>query len=236
MTQTLTLPGVALQWKAVGPFNQAPSATVSIRPHFPFGESSVNNGSVVFPASNLSRSNASFFATPLIGVFDLNGRLLGPDGYPLVVPPLDTGSSSWIQSPTFYEVQIDLAGMSAQCGIFVAFQNAANNFGDGGEDGVLLRDNNASTSAMISNGMGAYTGTVYLSDTVVHPILVDQSVVIHYGGNFTATVNSINLLTNSMTVTTAAAQSASTSSIFYWGTSGGVNLGVDLSQFVNWIG
>src|SRR5665213_3169239 len=130
MTQTLTLPGVALQWKAVGPFNQPLTATVSIRSHFPFGNGARNTGAVVFPATNANPSNASFFSVPLIGVFDSLCRLLGPDGYPLVVPALDA-YSPWIKSPTLYEVQIDINGVSSQRGIFVAFQTPANSFAQG---------------------------------------------------------------------------------------------------------
>jgi hypothetical protein len=231
MTQTLTLPGVALQWKAVGPFNQAPAAIVSIKPHFPFGEGAGNTGSVVFPASNINPSSASFFAVPLVGTFDPNGRLLGPDGYPLVVPPLDTYATSWLKSPMLYEIQIDVAGMSSQRGVFAAFHNVAANFNQG-FSGVVLSDANASTSAMTGSG-STYTGTVNLSDTVVHPILVNQTVYITTNsGSFTATVNSINLLTNTLAVTTTTAQSAQTSVTFFWGNT--VNLGVDLSKYVNW--
>src|SRR5665213_1406465 len=110
MTQTLTLPGVALQWKAVGPFNQPLTATVSIRSHFPFGNGARNTGAVVFPATNANPSNASFFSVPLVGSFDSSGRLIGPDGYPLVVTPLDI-YSTWITSPTLYEIQIDISGV-----------------------------------------------------------------------------------------------------------------------------
>jgi hypothetical protein len=228
MTQTLTLPGVALQWKAVGPFNQPLVATVSIKPHFPFGGGARNTGSVVFPATNASPSTASFFSVPLVGVFDLNGRLVNSTGNALVVPALDSYSVPWVKSPTLYEVQIDINGMSSQRGIFVAFATPANNFAQG-HSGLLLADENASTSAMIGSG-STYTGTVYLGDTVVSPLLVNQSVSV---GGFTAVVNSINLLTNSMAVTTTAAQSALTSTTFYWGNT--VNLGVDLSQCVNWL-
>ena len=231
MTQTLTLPGVALQWKAVGPFNQPLSATVSVSPHFPFGEGARSAGGVVFPASNANASNASFFSVPLTGSFDSFGRLLGPDGNPLVVPALDA-YSTWIKSPIFYEIQINIFGLSAQSGIFVAFQTPANNFAQG-HSGILLADENASTSAMVGSA-STYTGTVYLSDTVVSPVLVNQVVDIVTGsGSFTATVNSINLVTNSMAVTTTAAQIAQTSATLYWGNT--VNLGVDLSQYVNWL-
>jgi hypothetical protein len=232
MTQTLTLPGVALQWKAVGPFNAAPTATVSIRPHFPFGEGAGNTGSVVFPATNVNPSNASFFAVPLIGSFDMNGRLLGPDGYPLVVPALDTYSASWLRSPLLYEIQIDLEGVSGQRGVFAAFQNVSANFSQG-HGGVVLSDANASTSATTGSG-STYTGTVYLADTVVHPILVNQTVYITtLSGGFTAVVNSINLLTNTAAITTTTAQSAQSSVTFSWGNT--VNLGLDLSKYVNWI-
>lgn len=228
MTQTLTLPGVALQWKAVGPFNQPLVATVSIKPHFPFGQGARSAGSVVFPATNASASNASFFAVPLIGTFDINGRLLDPNGNALVVPALDAYSTPWVKSPTLYEVQIDINGISSERGIFVAFATPANNFAQG-HSGVLVADENASTSAMIGSG-STYTGTVYLGDTVVSPVLVNQSVSV---GGFTAIVNSINLVTNSMAVTTTSAQSALTETTLYWGNT--VNLGVDLSQYVNWL-
>jgi len=65
---------------------------------------------------------------------------------------------------------------------------------------------------------------------VVSPVLVNQSVSV---GGFTAIVNSINLVTNSMAVTTTSAQSALTETTLYWGNT--VNLGVDLSQYVNWL-
>ena len=227
-----TTPGVALQWKAVGPFNQAPQATVSICPHFPFGEGAGNVGSVVFPSTQLNPSNASFFAVPLIGTFDSSGRLLGPDGYPLVVPALDAYAADWLKSPLLYEVQINLSGVSAQRGVFVAFQGIANNFAQG-HSGVILSDENASTSAMVGS-VSTYTGTVYLGDTVVSPVLVNQSVYIVTGsGSFAATVNSINLVTNTIAVTTTAAQIAQSSATLYWGNA--VNLGVDLSQYVNWL-
>lgn len=228
MSQTLPLPGVALQWKAVGPFNQAPTGTVSIRPHFPFGENAVDTGLVVFPANNIQRSSGSYFATPLIGTFDSLGRLVGPDGYPLVVPALDQVPNTWTYKPTFYEIQIDLAGMSAQRGIFVAFANTT--FYVSGTP--ALSDYNASMSATTDNGQGGYDGTVYLGDTVVHPVLVTQIVDI---GGFMAVINSIDLVTNSMSITTTDPQSAADNITFYWGQSSGTSLGVDLSQCVNWI-
>jgi hypothetical protein len=231
MPQTLAQPGVVLQWKAVGPFNSAPVATVSIKPHFPFGKGAGNTGSVVFPATNLNPSNASWLAVPLIGTFDVNGRLLGPDGYPLCVPALDGYSTDWLKSPTLYEIQIDLAGVSGQCGVFVAFQGIANNFSQG-HSGVILSDPNASTSAFTGSGV-TYTGTIYLGDTVVHPNLVNQSVYVATGGgNFTAVVNAINLATNTISATATTAQTAQASATLYWGST--VNLGVDLSQYVNW--
>jgi len=231
MTQTLTLPGVALQWKAVGPFNKPLSASVSISPFSPFGDGARNTGSVVFPATNVNPSNASFFSVPLTGSFDTQGRLLGTDGYPLVVPALDS-YSTWLKTPTFYAVQIDISGLSAQSGIFVAFQTPANNFAQG-HSGVLLADENASASAMAGSA-GVFTGTVTLGDTVVSPILVNQSVTIVSGGTtFTAIVNSVDLLTNTAAVTTTAAQTALASATLYWG--GTVNLGLDLSQYVNWL-
>jgi hypothetical protein len=227
MTQTLTLPGVALQWKAVGPFNQPLTATVSIRPHFPFSEGA-RISSVVFPATNISPSSASFIATPIIGTFDSNGRLVGPDGYPLVVPGLDVGWEVWLLNPVFYEIQIDVLGMSSQRGIFVAFQDPTNNF-QAGNSGILLGDSNASCSAMTGSG-DSYAGTVYLGDTVVSPVLVNQSVTV---GDFTAVVTSIDLATNSAAVTTAAAQDANPNLTFWWG--GDTNCAVDLSQYVNWL-
>lgn len=231
MTQTLTLPGIALQWKAVGPFNKPLTASVSISPYFPFINGARNTGAVVFPATNVNPSNASFFSVPLTGAFDSMGRLLESDGSPLVVPALDA-YSTWIKTPTLYAIQINIQGLSAQSGIFVAFQGVANNFVQG-HSGVLLADENASTSAMVGSG-STYTGTVFLGDTVVSPVLVNQSVTIVTGsGSFTATVNSINILTNTATVTTTAAQSAATTATFYWGNT--VNLGIDLSQYVNWL-
>ena len=230
MTQTLTLPGVALQWKAVGPFNQPARATVSISLHSPFGDSA-KAVTVVFPSTNANSSSASFFGAPLIGTFDSNGRLVGPDGYPLVVPALDNMWNSWITAPVFYEVQIDIEGLSGQRGIFVAFSNVVNNMGEG-DSGVLLGDNNASISAMTGSG-STYTGTVYFSDTVVSPVLVNQSITVE---GFNATVNSIDLATNSAAVTTTSAQSAEPNTTVYWGDSfAGTNLGVDLSQYVNWL-
>ena len=230
MTQTLTLPGVALQWKAVSSPSKPLSATVSVSPYFPFGDGARNTGSVVFPASNANPSNASFFSVPLTGSFDTSGRLLGSDGYPLVVPALDA-YSTWIKTPTFYAIQINIAGMSSQNGIFVAFQTPANNFAQG-HSGVLLSDENASVSAMVGSGV-TYTGTVTLGDTVVSPVLVNQSVTITTAnGTFTAVVNSVDVLTNTVAVTTTAAQIAATSATFYWGNT--VNLGVDLSQYVSW--
>lgn len=230
MTQTLTLPGIALQWKAMSSPSQPLSATVSISPYFPFGDGARNTGSVVFPATNANPSNASFLPVPLTGSFDVSGRLLGPDGYPLVVPALDA-YSAWIKAPTFYAIQINIAGMSSQSGVFVAFQTPANNFAQG-HSGVLLADENASISAMAGSA-GVYTGTITLGDTVVSPLLVNQLVTITtVNGTFTATVNSISLATNSVAVTTTAAQLAATSATFYWGST--ANLGVDLSQYVSW--
>ena len=235
---TQILPGVVLQWKAVGPFNQAPDATVSIRPYFPFGENVNNNRSLVFPSSNAESSVGTFFATPLVGTFDTNGRLLGPDGYPLVVPALDANtSSSWLQSPTLYSIQIDLAGLSSQKGVFAAFQNPANNFSQGFQSsGVLLTDNNAYISALTANGSGGYSGTITLSDTVVHPILVNQTISVSYllAGTITVVVNSINLLTNSMSVTSTVAKSALANCVVGWGNSGYTNIGVNLANYVNW--
>jgi len=231
MTQTLTLPGVVLQWKAIASNNKPLSASVSVSPFYPFGDGARNTGSVVFPATNANPSNASFFSVPLTGSFDALGRLLGPDGYPLVVPALDA-YSSWIKTPTLYAIQINISGLSAQSGVFVAFQTPANNFAQG-HSGVLLADENASTSAMVGSA-GVFTGTITLGDTVVSPVLVNQSVTIVSGGTtFTAIVNSINVLTNTAAVTTTAAQTALTSATLYWG--GTVNLGVDLSQYVNWL-
>lgn len=230
MAQTLPLPGIALQWKAIASNNKPLSASVSVSPYYPFGDGARNTGSVVFPVTNANPSNASFLSVPLTGTFDANGRLLGPDGYPLVVPALDA-YSTWLKTPTFYAIQLNVSGMSAQTGIFVAFEQITNNFGQG-HSGVLLADENASTSAMVGS-VSTYTGTVYLGDTIVSPILVNQTVTIVSGGTtFTAVVNSINLLTNSIAVTTTAAQTALTSATLYWG--GSVNLGVDLSQYVNW--
>ena len=229
---TTTLPGVALQWKAVGPFNHAPVANVSIQPHFPFGSGAGNVGSVVFPSTQINPSSASFFATPLIGRFDSLGRLVGPDGYPLVIPALDAYQTPWVKSPLLYEIQLDISGVSSKVGVFVAFQTAANNFAQG-HGGVLLSDANASMSAMALSG-SVYTGTVYLADTIVSPILVNQTISMVAGGvSFTAVVNSVTLATNSIAVTTTASQAAQTSATFYWGST--VNLGVDLSQYVNWL-
>ena len=229
---TTTLPGVALQWKAVGPFNHAPVANVSIQPHFPFGSGAGNVGSVVFPSTQVNPSSASFFATPLIGKFDSLGRLVGPDGYPLVVPALDSYQTPWVKSPLLYEIQLDISGVSSKVGVFVAFQTPANNFAQG-HGGVLLSDANASMSAMVGS-VSTYTGTVTLADTIVNPVLINQTVyIVTSGGNFTAVVNSINLTTNSMSVTTTASQTAQASVTFYWGST--VNLGVDLSQYVNWL-
>jgi len=239
MTQTQNLPGVVLQWKAMGPFNQAPTATVSVRPHFPFADGAGSSNVLVFPSDNTWWSFGSFFPTPLIGSFDALGRLVGPDGYPLAVPALDMLSNRfyWLQCPTFYEIQIDIEGMSAQKGIFVAFRegNACQALGTGA---TTTQDQNASISDMTDNGEGGYSGTVYFSDTVVHPILVDCSLAITVGGSPSVfEVNSIDLVTNSASVTTNSPLSAASSDVqVNWGNQeSGNNLAVDLSQYVNWL-